>query len=265
MAVLNLSSVTLVCVETRDPMIAEWAIKRCLQGVQFAKVILFTDLERIDTRQPGIEYVQAPSIQNTKDYSLFLLHGLDLHIHTSHVLITQWDSFIIHPELWQDHFLGYDYIGPVWPHHPQTPVGNGGFSLRSKRLLQAIKLPGFIPKHPEDYCMVAENKYFLEAQGIKIAPVEVAETFAVERSIWHKAFGFHGFFNFSRVLDDQELRKLLPLLPESVFMGLDSYDLVAQLRIQGRVEMAREIARRIVFRWKMRRYFIKLKLWLLES
>ncbi|AWW43986.1 hypothetical protein G6680_04610 [Polynucleobacter paneuropaeus] len=260
---LNLSSVTLICVETRDPKLAEWAIARCLQGVQFARVILFTDLERIDTRQPGIEYVQAPVIKNTKDYSFFLLHGIEPYVQTSHALVIQWDSFITHPDLWREEFLEYDYIGPVWPHHPQTPVGNGGFSLRSKRLLQAIKLPGFVPKHPEDYCIVADNQAFLKGYGIQIAPKEIAEQFAVERTRWHEAFGFHGFFNFGRVLNDRELREFLKLLPEGALSGLDTFDLIAQLRDQRRIAIAKEIARKVKFRWKMRKRFIKLKFWLL--
>jgi len=260
---LNLSSITLICVETRDPKLAEWAIERCLQGVQFAKVILFTDLERVDTRQADIEYVQEPPIKSTKDYSLFLLQGIEPHVQTSHALVIQWDSFIIHPELWREDFLQYDYIGPVWPHHPETPVGNGGFSLRSKRLLEAIKQPEFSPKHPEDYCIVADNKVFLESQNIKIAPREIAERFAVERSSWHEAFGFHGFFNFGRVLSDQVLQEFLELVPVGTLSGLDTFDLITQLRNHGRVEMAKAIARKVQFRWKMRKRFIQLKLWLL--
>ncbi|QWD87244.1 hypothetical protein AOC06_01290 [Polynucleobacter paludilacus] len=256
---LNLSSVTLLCVETRDPKLAEWAIERCLQGVQFAKVILFTDLERIDTRQPGIEYVQAPVINNTKDYSLFLLQGIEPHVQTSHALVIQWDSFIIHPDLWREEFLQYDYIGPVWPHHPQTPVGNGGFSLRSKRLLQAIKLPGFVPKHPEDYCIAADNQEFLKRHGIQIAPKEIAEQFAVERTHWHEAFGFHGFFNFARVLDDVSLKQFLAMLPTSYLGGLDTYDLVTYLLEQNRMMLAKQIIENIPFRWKMRKCFFKAK------
>jgi hypothetical protein len=260
---LNLSSVTLLCVETRDPNLAEWAIERCLQGVQFAKVILFTDLERIDTRQPGIEYVQAPVIKNTKDYSLFLLQGIEPHVQTSHALVIQWDSFITHPDLWREAFLQYDYIGPVWPHHPQTPVGNGGFSLRSKRLLQAIKLPGFVPKHPEDYCIVADNQVFLKGHGIHIAPKEIAEQFAVERSKWHEAFGFHGFFNFGHVLNDEQLIEFLEILPNSYLGGLDTYDLVQYLINQNRRELAKKIIRNIPFKWKMHKRYLRVKFWLM--
>lgn len=258
---LNLSNVTLLCVETREPELAHWAIDRCLSNTQFAKVVLITNLDRVTTKRVDIEYVQAPPIKTTKDYSELLLTGLDQYVEGTHVLVIQWDSFVIHPQLWSNEFLQYDYIGPVWPHHPETPVGNGGFSLRSKKLLEVIQQPGFIKKHPEDYCICADNKDFLEQHDIAIAPVNIAERFAVERTAWHEAFGFHGFFNFSRVLNDAELTNFIRMLPEKYLNGLDAYDLIKSLQEQGRLSLAKEIAGKVRFKWKMRKYFIKLKFW----
>ena len=262
---LNLSNVTLICVETREPELAHWAINRCLTGVQFGRVVLITNLDSIQAKNAEIEYVQAPPIKTTKDYSELLFTGLDQYVAGSHVLVIQWDSFVTHPQLWNDEFLQYDYIGPVWPHHPETPVGNGGFSLRSKKLLQAIQQPGFLKKHPEDYCICADNKYFLEKYGIKIAPVKIAEQFAVERTLWHDAFGFHGFFNFGRVLNDVDLKAFIKLLPENYLNGLDAYDLITSLREQGRGALAKEIAEKVRFKWKMRKRFVKLKFWQLSA
>ena len=263
---LNLNNVTLLCVETREPELAHWAIDKCLSGTQFAKIVLITNLDRVSKKRVGIEYVQAPPIKTTKDYSELLLTGLDQHVEGTHVLVIQWDSFVVHPELWTNSFLTYDYIGAVWPHHPTTAVGNGGFSLRSVKLLQAIKKPGFVKKHPEDYCICVDNKEFLKQEsGIRIAPTGVAEQFAVERSPWHPAFGFHGFFNFGKVLNDAELRDFINILPENYLSGLDVYDLISHLREEGRVKMAKEIAAKVRFKWKMRKRYLALKLWLLKS
>jgi hypothetical protein len=262
---LNLSNVTLLCVETREPELANWAINRCLSGIQFGKVVLITNLGRVNIKRVDIDYVQAPPIKTTKDYSEFLLTGLEQYVEGTHVLVIQWDSFVIHPQLWSNEYLQYDYIGPVWPHHPETPVGNGGFSLRSKKLLQVIQQPGFIKKHPEDYCICADNREFLEKYDIKIAPVKLAEQFAVERTLWHEAFGFHGFFNFGRVLNDIELKAFIKLLPENYLNGLDAYDLIALLREQGRGTLAKEIAEKVRFKWKMRKRFLKLKFWQLSA
>ena len=44
---LNLSNVTLLCVETRDPELAHWAIDRCLAGTHFAKVVLITNIDLV--------------------------------------------------------------------------------------------------------------------------------------------------------------------------------------------------------------------------
>lgn len=258
---LNLSNVTLLCVETREPELAHWAIDRCLSGTQFAKVVLITNLDRLTAKRIDIEYVQAPPIKTIKDYSELLLTGLNEYVEGTHVLVIQWDSFVIHPQLWSDEFLKYDYIGPVWPHHPKTPVGNGGFSLRSKRLLQIIQQPDFVKKHPEDYCICADNKDFLEQKNIQFAPVIIAEQFAVERTLWHPAFGFHGFFNFGRVLNDAELKAFINILPENYLSGLDAYDLIASLCEQGRGRLAKEIAEKVRFKWKMRKRYMKLKLW----
>lgn len=263
---LNLSNVTLLCVETRDPNLAHWAIDRCLSGTRFAKIVLITDLKRLSDKRSDIEYVQAPKIRTTKDYSDLLLTELDQYVIGTHVLVIQWDSFVIHPELWTDKFLAYDYIGPVWPHHSETPVGNGGFSLRSVKLLNAIKRPGFVKKHPEDFCICVDNREFLEQEcDIQIAPANIAEQFAIERSPWHEAFGFHGFFNFGKVLDDSQLRDFLAMLPSNHINGLDSYDLIADLIAQDRIQVAKEIARKVQFKWKMRKRFLSLKFWQLSS
>ena len=258
---LELSNVTLLCVETRDPQLAHWAIDRCLRETTFKNVVLITDLSRVSSQRSEIEYVQAPPISTTKDYSDFLLTGIDHYVKGSHVLIIQWDSFITHPELWRSEFLDYDYIGPVWPHHPKTPVGNGGFSLRSVKLLQAIKRPEFIKRHPEDFCICVDNKDFLETEcHIKIAPVKIAEQFAVERSEWHDAFGFHGFFNFGRVLSNDELLKFLTMLPDSYLKGVDVFDLVDYLLANQQYQLAMLIGARIQFTWKLRKRYLALKI-----
>jgi len=258
---LNLSNVTLLCVETRDPELAHWAIDRCLAGTHFAKVVLITNIDLVKNKRADIEYAQALTIKSTKDYSDLLLTGIDQYVEGTHVLVIQWDSFITHPNLWRNEFLDYDYIGPVWPHHPETPVGNGGFSLRSVKLLQAIKRPGFIKRHPEDYCICADNKDFLEREcGIQFASSEVAEQFAVERSEWHDAFGFHGFFNFGRVLSDEELTAFLKMIPNPYLKGVDTYDLVNYLISNNKLNLALSISPRIQFTWKLRYRYLLMKI-----
>jgi hypothetical protein len=283
---LDLSRITLLCVETRDPALAHFAIQKCTQQARFGKIVLITDLAKLSNRLDdqasnpaedqeknqqvdqqvdqqvarlqGVEYVQAPLIKTTKDYSDLLLTGLRQYVAGTHVLLIQWDSFILHPELWTHDFLQYDYIGAVWPHHPDTPVGNGGFSLRSVKLLEALESPTIIKRHPEDFCICVDNKETLENQfGIRFAPAHVAEQFAVERTEWHLAFGFHGFFNFGKALSPDELSTFLDLLPDSYLGGVDTYDLIYYLIEHKNEELAKTIWTRIKFKWKLRRQFFK--------
>ena len=68
---------------------------------------------------------------------------LKKYIDTDFCLIIQGDGFVIHPENWTDEFLKYDYIGAPWrnlAHYSFIRVGNGGFSLRSKKLLKILIL-----------------------------------------------------------------------------------------------------------------------------
>jgi hypothetical protein len=269
---LDLSAITLLCVETRDPALAHFAIQKCTQHARFGRVVLMTDLDKLSKRAgdleqdqaidrlSGVEYVRTPPIKTTKDYSDLLLTGLRQYVLGTHVLIIQWDSFILHPELWTNDFLQYDYIGAVWPHHPDTPVGNGGFSLRSVKLLEALESPKIIKCHPEDFCICVDNKAILEGEfGIRFAPSNIAEQFAVERCDWHPAFGFHGFFNFGKVLGPKELSTFIDLLPDAYLGGVDTYDLIDYLIKKKNKSLAELIWKRVKFRWRMRKNYLRMK------
>ncbi len=263
MSRLDLSKITLFCFETREPLLAEWAIKQCLFQVDFKNVVLVTNVSSVKNPLPEIDYVQAPTIRSVKDYSRWMMTELRNYVPGSHVLVIQWDSFVTNPNLWSNDFLNYDYIGPVWPHHPETPVGNGGFSLRSARLLSALLDPEMKIGHPEDYYICAENKQLLEEKyGIQFAPVTIAEQFAVERTAWHPAFGFHGLFNFANVLDEEGLIQVIDLMPREMLGGLDTYDLIEAVEKKNFQKVAKNIRGKITFQWKFRyRYLInKIKL-----
>jgi hypothetical protein len=270
---LDLSAVTLLCVETRDPALAHFAIQKCTQQARFGKIVLITNLAKLSnrpdelasnqaedqkvTRLQGIDYIQAPLIKTTKDYSYLLLTGLRQYIAGTHALIIQWDSFILHPERWSDDFLQYDYIGAVWPHHPDTPVGNGGLSLRSVKLLEALESPTITKRHPEDFCICVDNKATLENQfGIRFAPKNIAEQFAVERTSWQPAFGFHGFFNFGKALSSEELSTFLDLLPNAYLGGVDTYDLLDYLLDHQNKDLAQRIWKRVKFKWRYRKRYL---------
>ena len=127
------------------------AIHTCLNFSKFKSVKFITSKEVVlkykdELLSDGIlcEESSIP-IKNMKDYSRFMIYNLNEHVDSDFALTIQHDGFIINPNAWRDDFLDYDYIGAPWPWREQgfvTPfgehisVGNGGFSLRSKKLLE---------------------------------------------------------------------------------------------------------------------------------
>ena len=233
---LNLDQVTLFCVDTRNPNLSVWAMQQCLQKVNFKDAILVTDTTQIIHTPDHIRVIEAPPIRSIEDYSTYLQNDLSSYIQGTHMLVMQWDSFIVNPHLWTKQFLEYDYIGAPWPHHPETPVGNGGFSLRSKKLFEALQNPLYQKSHPEDQSICIFNKDVLEGLGIRIAPKEIATQFAFERD-YKTAFGFHGFFNFAKTLNQEELAQFLKIIPVELLGKLDTYNLIDDLYQQHQFDL----------------------------
>ena len=119
-------------------------------------------------------------------------------------MIVHADGFIVHPEMWRDEFLKYDYIGAPWPLPKEGDattyrdkdgnicrVGNS-VGIRSKRLMDYPKkadIPwegeyayGKMWYH-EDGFICCKIKHILEAEGMQIAPLEVAKYFGHEHMI----------------------------------------------------------------------------------
>jgi uncharacterized protein DUF5672 len=193
----NLHNVSLVCVDTNHPDRGAWAIAQCLKQCDFGAVKLFTT----DEGQPHA--VKIGPLHGIQAYCNFCIRDLWEYIETDYLLVVQYDGFILNGAAWSDEFLKYDYIGAPW--HGGL-VGNGGFALRSRRLMEACsRLPG--ESHPEDQFISRHHRRTLEGQGLKFAPVEVASRFALEAAgfnpeqnawfsdsrKWSGEFGFHSY------------------------------------------------------------------------
>ena len=237
---LYLPDVTLVCVDTHTPELALDAMQRCREGIRFADAVLFTEAARVAVAPAGIRIVDV-RIASVSEYSRFMLRSLGEHLHSSHLLVVQWDGFVLDPAAWQEQFLRYDYIGAPWHDRPpQRSVGNGGFSLRSRRLLDALLDPAIEPTHPEDVCICEQHRQRLEqVHGLSFAPPELAQQFAFERMAPVGAtFGFHGLFNFHRVFAPSELRQRVAGLPDAMMRGRDGHDLCRSLIDSGELDIA---------------------------
>jgi hypothetical protein len=262
---LHLDQVTLLCIENRAPNLALFAIRESTKRIKFKKIVLVTDLEKKIDVSDEVCLFQAPKIKSTKDYSEFVLSDISQLIEGSHVLIIQWDSLIINPDLWDENFLNFDYIGAPWPHHPDTPVGNGGFSLRSVKLIKALQNKDIVKFHPEDQAICINNKEILEYKyGIRFAPIKTANKFAIERGPWRKSFGFHGMFNFAKSLNNALLERFINEIPNEFLGGVDTYELIADLLERKNITAADSLLKRTTPK-KVRKYRLHrqhLSLWL---
>lgn len=197
----ELPQVTLIGVDCVDLERLLHAAEVCQRSIRFGDVRLLTSLPY---EHPSI--VPIAPITSREAYSSFMVKQLNSYVDTPFALIIQYDGFILNPDSWRDEYLDYDYIGAPWWEEQEYIVGNGGFSLRSKRLLaltqqdDAILDPTELDPSdaPEDWYLCVMIRPYLEERGIRFAPAELAKQFAFEGGdehfgvTWTNQFGFHG-------------------------------------------------------------------------
>lgn len=198
---LTLPNVTLCAVTSINVEATVQALTTSMAHADFGAVKLFTDV-RLRPDDDRIEIVPIDRLPSSKAYSAFLLAALPDFIGTSHCLVTQWDGHVISAENWRSAFLDYDYVGASWPQFSDGhDVGNGGFSLRSRRLMDLCRDKAFDAHHPEDVAICRTNRSWLESKGMRFAPKAVADQFAAERKGDPRAcFGYHGAWNMPRAI-----------------------------------------------------------------
>jgi len=187
---------------------AVWAYKKFKDKVTFGQKIFFIS-EDVDYS----EYEEAfedeeicvellPKGYTLQKYSHFVVKELNNFVDTDFVMLFQNDGFIDNIDKWTDRFLDYDYIGAPWWYKDENNVGNGGFSVRSKKLLKVLADDEKIEKVvPEDHHICRTyGKYLREKHGIKFAPEELALKFSVEHGIYKDQFGFHGTWQLEAYL-----------------------------------------------------------------
>lgn len=217
---MHLSEVTLVGADCYDLSRLIKAIDISCLNIQFGAVKIFSD--SVSQRVTKIK-----RLHNKTDYSVFMMKELGKHIYTSHVLVVQHDGFLLNPQAWDNDWLQWDYIGAPWEWYKEHQVGNGGFSLRSKRLHDILaRDPSIIPQNQagvtrnkeEDHCICRLYRNYLETKyKIKFAPVEVARKFSIEAwqvpppgNKYTGQFGFHGYsVDFSDAPADKNPKHLI--------------------------------------------------------
>ncbi|WP_354958508.1 DUF5672 family protein [Sphingobium sp. CECT 9361] len=177
------------------------ALEVSVAQVNFAACKLFTDAP-VTAHHPDITVIPITRLGSTQAYSDFLLSQMVDHLETSHCLVVQWDGHVLDTRRWRHDFLNYDYIGARWPQFADGhDVGNGGFSLRSRRLMEACREPQFLACHLEDIAIARLNRTWLEGKGLRFASGALADLFATERAgDLETSFGYHGVWHMPRTI-----------------------------------------------------------------
>jgi len=211
---LQLNDITLLTVTSVDIDSAANALLISSESCEFGSIKMLSPTRPIGLHKT-IEHVPISPI-NFNGYSKFMIKDLHKFVDTKFCLCIQSDGFVINPQLWTNEFLKYDYVGAPWSnsikninngtvdkcYFEKNRVGNGGFSLRSKKLLEVSSHIKFdelnFPIKSEDL-IICHFLYeeMLEA-GIKFAPLNLASKFSIEALIENQksslasSFGFHG-------------------------------------------------------------------------
>lgn len=183
---LDLSNVTLFSLSWGNKIESTTkAIIHCAKLCKFYDIVFLTP--------PS---VSENPIENEIRYNQFMISHLYKKIESDFCLVIQWDGFVINPEMWNDDFMNYDYIGAPWNFKgSRNNVGNGGFSLRSKKFLEASSRISYHPTKcdwfdkqqavdrpisPEDWFLCYHSYDEMLNNDIKFAPVNLASEFSVE-------------------------------------------------------------------------------------
>jgi hypothetical protein len=196
---IYLNNVTLLEINCVD---AELGVKSLLyssKSIKFNKIKLFSHYKP-DNLTDDIEFIQIPKLTHD-GFSKFSIEELTHYVDTEYILSINDDGFVINPQLWQEEFLNFDYIGAPWSPNatwcPKNRVGNGGFVLKSKKFLEFSSRIKYDGGHDDVIVTNHYYDYFID-NGCKYAPVEVAMKFSLESKIpeceynLDNVFGFHG-------------------------------------------------------------------------
>lgn len=242
---LHLPSVTLAAATSVGLAATARALALCQRSIAFGEALFLSD--RAPPAGTPAEWRRIARLSSREGYSRFMLRELGEQIATEHVLCVQWDGYVLDPAAWDDEFLQYDYIGAPWPHFPDAMrVGNGGFSLRSSRLLEACRnLPSSHEAEDVQICRIHRHRLEQE-HGIRFAPEAVARRFAFERMTPTGAeFGFHGAFNMVGRVPDGELTQVLDSLEPNLLNRREHREMLAAALRSGRFRLARVLWRRL--------------------
>lgn len=220
---LQLPQITLLAIDCINPGRTLQAMKFSTRFVRFGRTVLLTDtgkhrkIEPQSSHFPGLEIAHIVESDVKKapfpghsplpvDYEMDSLTKPIEYIRGSHVLFMEWDSAVLNPLAWRRDWLDWDLTAAPWPEHtdpgwpPCTEVncmGNGGFSLRSRKFCELTARS--TKEFKGDPQMLSSDRWFgrsirpwMESNGVKYAPWQDGMRFSCENLPYASSFGFHG-------------------------------------------------------------------------
>jgi hypothetical protein len=204
-------NLTILAGDTMFHKLTRKSLEKTIEVTGVENVLVFSDQDIL----PGSRWIKTEPMTRWT-YSELVFNKLHEYVETDHVMIVQYDGLAVDKNLWRDEFLNYDYIGSPWPWLPADKnVGNGGFSIRSRKLIEACKDLVFNPFNHEDGDHLAEDflicllyREVLESKGIAFSPSWLANLFSMEMIPGRfNTFGFHGNSCLPYYLDDDACSK----------------------------------------------------------
>jgi hypothetical protein len=233
------NKLTIVCVDTLFHNLAARAIDNTVKVTGCENVLVLSDRDLY----PGSTWVKIKPI-DFPTYSKILFKDLSKYVESPHFMVVQYDGMPIDKTYWNPDYLNYDYIGALWPWHPEgSNVGNGGFSIRSKKLATLCKDPlmSVTPNgryYGEDDLICRYYGNALKTKGIKFAPSSLAKMFSQEiPGMRCPTYGFHGGLSMPYYLDDSHMDFYIDNLTEGMINNRLQRRIIPGLFTTNRLEL----------------------------
>lgn len=213
---LDLPSVTLLSIDTIDPLRTIKAMRYSLLQARFADAVLVTTPSKFNIGmvktiggKGRIDQITVHFVEPgpRSDYERQIICDLPRWFQTPFCLFQEWDSAIINPSAWDSIWFSYDFIGAPWPYNfneignppctEENCVGNGGFSLRSLKFAKSTgevfrKLNPSLNGLLSDSWISRSAAPYLDRMGLWFAEEDQALKFSCENRFYNGQFGIHG-------------------------------------------------------------------------
>ena len=200
-----------------DGSSAIFAIQKSMKELPGSRGLLLSIIKP-DNLPDSIEWKEIGFLDYMM-YSIFIMHSLYAFIDTDYCLMVQDDGWVLNGANFKPEYYDYDYIGGAchaamvgnqlllqgtWhDKFPRVIVQNGGFSLRSKRFLEAPNKLGIVHNHAQDIHLWNEDvqlscikRHLFAEHGMKYASEKTIRDFSIENVIPT----MHDDFDFGRLL-----------------------------------------------------------------